>query len=1147
MKLYYGWSFLFVFLFAFFGLVDGIYLEDQVIVQYKIDGIGLLSDQELSSIVSVVDLDGESVEDAVARLSQDPDVLYVQPNYIYHTQSFGYPNDTFFPSQRWLHNVWQSLQTLWTSGLSGSDISWLAAMNVWSGVDNPSITGTIVAVIDNGVLYTHEDLSPRMRDGSNCVDKDGNALWNCIHGYDYFSNDTDPTPAWSDYHGTHVAGIVGAQLNTIGTVWVNPNARIMGLRAGNGSTLTTLWVINSIAFAQRNGAKIINASFGGSGNDLALHNAIDAYDGLFIAAAWNQWWNHAVNPIYPCDYTIAHVICVGASTQNETYASFSDYGTTSVDVVAPGEAIASTVNSGWSSAYGYLNGTSMATPFVAWLASLLWSYRPQLDRLQIRDIIFGTVDVLAQYSDKVATSWRINALAAIQYAATLAAWTVDPFSFDMLTWVLPLTSYESNIVTISGISTWVTVTVDYGWEYRVNGGAWTSATGTISSGDTLQVRTISSWSPALADGIYLSIGDYGVNFLVVTMDAILGNGQDVALSDWRHYKSTTWLSLVLEAASGTDYRIFGEKFIQEYTGTTVSGENTIPVVLDGTTWVSYIGVVFDDWVNQTYYSDYIIYDDTAPTLDSFSLISGDVLYGTSVFVSGSFSDDFAIWEVSGLNVWCDYDVLDVTSCSFSGTISVQSGNFIVKLYLHDKAGNLNIIDIPVFVDLSDRTPNIFTFTAQTNVARSTVIESNVITVAGVDTGVMISVVWWQYKVNSGSFTSASWIVYSGDMVQLRLTSSANYSIQSTATLTVGTRTGAWSVTTQSAPVNPGPPPSWWGWCYPSSVLNGTVNSSTCQITCKTWYKLTGQQCLLSTVGTGATWDTQLEHFAADTTAIEKTINGEEVLFLVPAFSEPRFTNLSTVLTTWIAQQAVQKGVRGTKLDGVVDSFNTMMQALYRFAEFGDKTIAVTLINSFKAITSTFKNTGSVAGTSISITSLSTTASSTTTVVHSAPAPTTNPTELDDAIAFLYDNSLTSFGTRVSFRPGDTITREQAAKFGALFMENVRGIEPTMDPLCTFSDADQVTNTLLPYVRQLCWHGIISGGKFRPTDLLTRAEAIAFVVRALWLSVATTDPWHNGYISTAYAQWLISSASTAGATSPITRWDMAVLLYRAANK
>jgi len=92
-----------------------------------------------------------------------------------------------------------------------------------------------------------------------------------------------------------------------------------------------------------------------------------------------------------------------------------------------------------------------------------------------------------------------------------------------------------------------------------------------------------------------------------------------------------------------------------------------------------------------------------------------------------------------------------------------------------------------------------------------------------------------------------------------------------------------------------------------------------------------------------------------TTPLKKTINGEEVVFLVPAFTEPRFANLSTVLMTWIAQQAAQKGVRSTKLDGVVDSFNDMMQALYRFAEFGDKTIAVTLINSFKAITSTFKN------------------------------------------------------------------------------------------------------------------------------------------------------------------------------------------------
>jgi len=91
----------------------------------------------------------------------------------------------------------------------------------------------------------------------------------------------------------------------------------------------------------------------------------------------------------------------------------------------------------------------MATPFVAGLASLVWSYRPQLDRLQIRDIIFGTVDVLAQYSDKVATSGRINALAAIEYAALLTADMPDAFAFDTLTGAFPNVLYTSNIATIS--------------------------------------------------------------------------------------------------------------------------------------------------------------------------------------------------------------------------------------------------------------------------------------------------------------------------------------------------------------------------------------------------------------------------------------------------------------------------------------------------------------------------------------------------------------------------------------------------------------------------------------------------------------------------------------------------------------------------
>ena len=1130
-----------MFLCSFFGLVHGIYVDDQIIVQYKTDWLGLFSQEESASVISLIDLNGESVEDALTRLSQDPDVLHVQPNYMYYTQSFWYPNDTFFPSQRWLDNIWQSLQTLWTSGLSGADISWLDAMNIWSGVDNPSITGTVVAVIDNGVLYTHDDLQARMWDGTNCVDKDGNALWNCTHGYDYYNNDKNPIPAWSDYHGTHVAWIVGAQLNSIGSVGVNPNARIMALRAGNGNTLTTVWVINSIAFAQQNGAKIINASFGGSGNDLALRNAIDAYDGLFIAAAWNQWWNHAVSSIYPCDYTISHIICVGASTQNETYASFSDYGTTSVDVVAPGEAIASTVNSGWSSAYGYLNGTSMATPYVAGLASLVWSYRPQLDRLQIRDIIFGTVDVLAQYSDKVATSGRINALAAIQYAALLTADMPDAFVFDTVTWAFPNVLYTSNIVTISWLWNDVTVSVDYG-QYRIN--AWSRSgagqTGTISNGDTLQLALTATQMLSTADIMGVVVGGYSTTFTVVTTDPLPGPDVTISYPSWYYYDSTGFVIRIEITEDDVPYEIFGNGFTQMFTWLLESGVNDIFVTLNGTTGWNQVSVLVGDSPYVSYDGwTFVLYDIYAPTLTSVSLTSGSIVYGTSVLITGTVTDDFALGEIPGFSLACDYVGTDVTSCNFSGTITVESGDYTILLYLHDKAGNLRIVSIPIVVDLSDRTPDAFTFTAQTNVARSMAVASNTITVAGVDTGVAISIVGWQYRVNTGSYTSTVWTVFNGDTVQLRLTSSSSYNTQSTATLTVGTRTGAWSVTTQSAPISPGPggcswcsstpPPS----CTPSSVTNWTVNSSTCQITCKAWYKLSGQQCLLSAVGTGSTGNLQLQDAA--TTPIEKTINGEEVIFLLPTFTESRFVNLSTVLMTWIAQQAAQKGVRSTKLDGVVDSFNDMMQAMYTYAELGDKSVAASLVSNFGSIVRTLKSTSSVAGTSVAKT------------MYSAPSSTTKSAELDDAIAFLYDNGLTAFDTRSGFRPDDTITREQAAKFGAQFMENVRDLEPTMDPLCTFSDADQVTNTLLPYVRQLCWHGIISGGKFRPADLLTRAEAIAFVVRALWISATTTDPWYVGYLNMAAAEWIISSSSTIGANSAITRWDMAVMLYRAGQK
>lgn len=108
-------------------------------------------------------------------------------------------------------------------------------------------------------------------------------------------------------------------------------------------------------------------------------------------------------------------------------------------------------------------------------------------------------------------------------------------------------------------------------------------------------------------------------------------------------------------------------------------------------------------------------------------------------ITGTVTDDFALGEIPGFDLDCDYVDTDVTSCDFSGTIVVESGDYTILFYLHDKAGNLDIVPVPIVVDLSDRTPDIFTFTAKTNAALSTAVTSNIVTIAGIDTGVSISI------------------------------------------------------------------------------------------------------------------------------------------------------------------------------------------------------------------------------------------------------------------------------------------------------------------------------------------------------------------------------------------------------------------------
>jgi len=280
--------------------------------------------------LEVLELDGTSVREAVAELEARPDVLYAEPNYVVTGSAM--PNDDFFQYQWALHD---------TSG--SADIDAPAAWDSAVGSDNVT-----VAVVDTGVAWDHPDLAPNIwsnpNEAPNGRDDNGNGLVDDVRGWDWVDGDNDPMDVSG--HGTHVAGTVGARGdNRSGVTGVGWDMNVMPLRvlsaSGSGSTAD---VARAFEYAARNGARVVNASFGGAGYSRATADVIAANPNvLFVAASGNEATNNDVTPAYPCNLTYANVICVAAHTRTDALADFSNYGATSVDLAAPGASILSTV------------------------------------------------------------------------------------------------------------------------------------------------------------------------------------------------------------------------------------------------------------------------------------------------------------------------------------------------------------------------------------------------------------------------------------------------------------------------------------------------------------------------------------------------------------------------------------------------------------------------------------------------------------------------------------------------------------------------------------------------------------------------------------------------------------------------------------
>lgn len=357
----------------------------------------------------------------IKEISQDPMVEYVEPNFIYRASAL--PNDPDFSKLWGLKNSGQK-DSANQVGKAGIDIGAEEAWNITTGSKD-----VVVAVIDTGINYTHQDLKNNVwtneaeAKGKPGVDDDKNGYVDDIHGYDFANNDGDPKD--DQGHGSHCSGTIGGRGDDgVGLAGVNWNVRIMGVKfLDNQGSGTLEAAIKSIDYATKAGAKIMSNSWGGGGYSKALEESIQRADqagALFIAAAGNESNNNDVKSSYPASYKIDNIISVAAIDNQGNTASFTNYGAKTVHLAAPGVNIYSSLNT--DKGYDSWSGTSMATPHVSGVAALLAAHEPNLTALEIKERLLNTVVPLASLKKKTITGGMVNAY----YALTNQKAPADP-------------------------------------------------------------------------------------------------------------------------------------------------------------------------------------------------------------------------------------------------------------------------------------------------------------------------------------------------------------------------------------------------------------------------------------------------------------------------------------------------------------------------------------------------------------------------------------------------------------------------------------------------------------------------------------------------------------------------------------------------
>lgn len=377
---------------------------------------------------------GIALQAAIRQLAADPAVEFAEPNWIYHHMATS--TDPYYTNG--------SLWGMYGDATVPTNPYGSQAGEAWAA-GNTGNAGVVVAVIDEGIMVGHEDLSANLwvnpgeiAGNGNGIDDDGNGKIDDINGWDFVGNDNTTFDGGNgDKHGTHVAGTIGAAGNGKGVAGVNWTIKLISAKflGKNGGTLANaILAVDYITDLKRDrgitGIVATNNSWGGGGFSQALLDAINRggnADILFIAAAGNGGRdgvgdNNDTTSSYPSNYQCNNgggrawdcVIAVAAIGSSGARASFSNYGATTVDLGAPGVSILSTLpGKAGSSTYGSYSGTSMATPHVSGAAALfaartLTNSGSLPSARAIRDAITGATIPTASLAGRTVTGGRLN-------------------------------------------------------------------------------------------------------------------------------------------------------------------------------------------------------------------------------------------------------------------------------------------------------------------------------------------------------------------------------------------------------------------------------------------------------------------------------------------------------------------------------------------------------------------------------------------------------------------------------------------------------------------------------------------------------------------------------------------------------------------